>query len=118
MNKSRRKFLAAGAGAAALAGCERRGAEAPLTSSGANMRAYGERAAQEKASRVLRQLSASPGVGSSRTPLGDLYGTITPSALHFERHHAGVPTIDPAAHSLLVHGLVEKALVFSVEDVK
>src|SRR4051812_26775149 len=32
---------------------------------------------------------------SSRTPLQDLFGTITPSDLHYERHHAGVPVIDP-----------------------
>src|SRR5262245_7549181 len=31
---------------------------------------------------------------SSRTPLQDLFGTITPSDLHYERHHAGVPVID------------------------
>ena len=32
---------------------------------------------------------------SSLTPLQDLHGTITPADLHFERHHAGVPAIDP-----------------------
>ena len=39
-------------------------------------------------------------------PLQDLAGTITPADLHFTRIHAGVPTIDPATHTLLVHGLV------------
>src|ERR1051325_4438933 len=43
--------------------------------------------------------------GSSLTPLQDLTGTITPADLHFERHHTGVPLIDPARHILLVHGL-------------
>ena len=38
-------------------------------------------------------------VGSSYTPLQDLTGTITPSDLHFERHHAGVPVLDPATNS-------------------
>src|SRR5678816_604238 len=42
--------------------------------------------------------------GSSFTPLQDLTGTITPSDLHFEVNHGGVPAIDPARHSLLVHG--------------
>src|SRR5438105_9516128 len=42
----------------------------------------------------------------SRTPLQDLRGTITPSDLHYERHHAGVPRIDPANYSLLIHGMV------------
>src|SRR6266542_2707256 len=30
---------------------------------------------------------------SSRTPLQELHGTITPSDLHYERHHAGVPVV-------------------------
>ncbi len=34
-------------------------------------------------------------LSSSETPLQDLHGTITPADLHFERHHAGVPFIDP-----------------------
>jgi sulfane dehydrogenase subunit SoxC len=50
--------------------------------------------------------------------LQHLTGTITPSDLHFERHHAGVPAIDPAAHDLLIHGLVDRPLRFSVEDLK
>ena len=56
--------------------------------------------------------------GSSLTPLQDLTGTITPADLHFERHHAGVPLIDPAKHTLLVHGLVDRPMAFSVDDLK
>ena len=56
-----------------------------------------------------------PGTGPSRTPLHALDGTITPNALHFERHHNGVPEIDPAQHKLLIHGMVRKPLVFSME---
>jgi sulfane dehydrogenase subunit SoxC len=56
--------------------------------------------------------------GSSFTPLQDLTGTITPSDLHFEVHHAGVPLIDPARHTLLVHGLVDRATIFSLDDIK
>src|SRR6266581_5192610 len=41
--------------------------------------------------------------GVSLAPLQDLRGTITPSDLHFERHHAGVPRIDPAKHALVIH---------------
>ncbi|MFT4031965.1 MAG: sulfite dehydrogenase [Siphonobacter sp.] len=55
---------------------------------------------------------------SSRTPLQNLFGTITPADLHFERHHAGVPTIDPLKHELLVHGLVEKPMIWTVADLK
>jgi sulfane dehydrogenase subunit SoxC len=59
-----------------------------------------------------------PSATSSRTPLGYLDGIITPSDLHFERHHAGVPVIDPARHVLLVHGLVGRALEFTLDDVR
>ena len=50
-----------------------------------------------------------PSATSSRTPLQDLYGTITPSDLHFERHHAGIPRVDLRRYKLVVHGLVEKS---------
>ncbi|MDT8427184.1 MAG: sulfite dehydrogenase [Pseudomonadales bacterium] len=60
--------------------------------------------------------SAAPGTGSSRTPLQHLRGTLTPNSLHFERHHSGVPAIDPAQHQLVIHGLVAQPLVFSYED--
>ena len=55
------------------------------------------------------------GAGVSRTPLQFLDGIITPSRLHFERHHAGIPNIDPAEHRLVVHGLVERPLSFSLD---
>jgi len=47
-----------------------------------------------------------------------LYGIITPSALHFERHQSGVPDIDPAHHELLLDGLVDRPLVFTMEDLR
>jgi len=52
------------------------------------------------------------------TPLDSGEGVITPSGLHFERHHAGIPTIDPAKHSLIVHGMVKNAHKFSMADLK
>ncbi len=57
-----------------------------------------------------------PGGGASRTPLQHLQGTITPNSLHFERHHAGIPDIDPAGHRLVINGLVRQPLAFSYED--
>src|SRR5512133_1358 len=57
-------------------------------------------------------------VGNSLSPLQDLTGTITPADLHFERHHAGIPHIDPARHTLLIHGLVETPLMLTVDEVK
>ncbi len=116
MTKSRRKFLVLGTGAAALSSCGK--LKPDIVVDGADMRTYGERAPEEKTARVVRKLSSSPGTGSSRTPLQDLFGTITPSALHFERHHSGVPAINPATHTLLVHGLVERPLSFTVDDIR
>ena len=84
---------------------------------GAPRSSYGERSAFEKSVRYFRN-SLTPGTGASRIPLQDLYGIITPSALHFERHHAGVPQIDPRQHELLIHGLVERPLVFSMKDLR
>lgn len=52
------------------------------------------------------------------TPLHELDGIITPSGLCFERHHSGVADIDPASHRLMIHGLVDKPLVFTMEDIK
>jgi sulfane dehydrogenase subunit SoxC len=54
--------------------------------------------------------------GSSLTPLHQFMGSITPADLQFERHHAGVPTIDPAQYKLLVHGLVDRDMVFTLDD--
>jgi sulfane dehydrogenase subunit SoxC len=80
-------------------------------------RPYGERSPFENATRSFGA-SITPATGSSRTPLQDLCGTITPSSLHFERHHSGVPKIDSNAHELLVDGLVERPLVLTVKDLK
>ncbi|MGA2292016.1 MAG: sulfite dehydrogenase [Bradyrhizobium sp.] len=55
---------------------------------------------------------------SGRTPLQELDGIITPNGLFYERHHAGVPTIDPAQHRLMLHGLVDKPLIFTMEDIR
>ena len=83
-----------------------------------SMAPYGERAATETIARTATERTASVGVGSSTTPLQELHGVITPSALHFERHHAGIPKIDPAKHTLLVHGLVDQPMEFTLDDLK
>jgi sulfane dehydrogenase subunit SoxC len=55
---------------------------------------------------------------SGRTPLQDLDGIITPNGLFYERHHGGVPTIDPAQHRLMLHGLVDRPLIFTMDDIR
>jgi len=54
----------------------------------------------------------------SFTPLAEQQGIITPAGLHFERHHGGVPDVDPTDYRLMIHGLVERPLIFTLEDLK
>jgi sulfane dehydrogenase subunit SoxC len=56
-----------------------------------------------------------PGIGVVRTPHQLLDGMMTPSGLHFERSHSGAPDIDPDQHRLVIHGLVKRPLVFTME---
>jgi len=77
---------------------------------------YGLPSPFEKA--VVRKLPDQPAAfpTATRTPLQSLFGSTTPNGLFFERHHAGVPTIDPAQHRLMLHGLVERPLLLSMKD--
>ena len=75
----------------------------------------GERSVFEQIGRGVGRREPS---GFSTTPLEKLNGIITPSDLHFERHHAGIPQIDPENYKLLIHGLVRKPLKLSISDLK
>lgn len=78
---------------------------------------YGQPSPYEKSTiRWIMGNRMAPGNGVSWTPLHNLEGTITPSGLHFERHHNGVPRIEPKKHQLLLHGLVENSLMFSIDS--
>jgi sulfane dehydrogenase subunit SoxC len=57
-----------------------------------------------------------PGAASSMTPLADLHGSLTPNGLVYERHHGGVPDIDPDQHRLAIHGLVRTPKLFTIDD--
>src|SRR5580704_6371467 len=113
VSPSRRRFLALSAPLLGLSACKK----GVPTDLGAPMRSYGERSPHEQSRRDLKE-SVTPGTGYTHTPLQDLDGIITPSSLHFERHHAGVPDIDPARHQILLHGLVRKPLVFTMQDLR
>jgi sulfane dehydrogenase subunit SoxC len=52
----------------------------------------------------------------SFAPLQGFFGIITPSGLHFERHHQGWQDIDPAQHRLMINGLVKAARVYTMDD--
>ena len=106
---------------AAIAACTSRdsGPRAEPRALGAPVSGYGARARFEKASRFFNQNTKVPlEEAASRTPLHETYGILTPSSLHFERHHAGVPELDPAQHTLTIHGLVDRPLVFTVAELK
>ena len=128
MDESKRRFIKQGVGLLAAGGLVAAGekradaAEPPeippsMKVPGAGMGEYGTPAKYEsKVTRTLiRSQPGTTGSGASRTPLESLEGMITPSGLHFERHHSGVPDIDPAQHRLLVHGLVKRPLLFTVD---
>lgn len=73
---------------------------------------YGGRSVFEKSERVARSW------WGSLTPLQDLHGLVTPAALHFERHHNGVPAIDLSRHRLLIHGLVRQPVFFTMDELR
>ena len=52
----------------------------------------------------------------SFAPLQSLFGIVTPSGLHFERHHQGWWDVDPGKHRLMVNGLVKTPKVFTMDD--
>ena len=116
MKVSRRTLLAGAAGAIALGRTATTQApQAPADPTkvrGRASSALGQRAPSEKPQRQAR------GGTSSGTPHQDLYGTITPADLHFERHHGGVPDIDPKNYSLMIHGMVDRPMVFTLADLK
>jgi sulfane dehydrogenase subunit SoxC len=56
--------------------------------------------------------------GPAFAPIQDFSGTITPADLAFERHHAGVALIDPRRYKLLLHGLVDRPLTFTLDDLR
>jgi sulfane dehydrogenase subunit SoxC len=132
---SRRSFLKAGlAGGAAIAGslAARRAVAAgdPLITEiqdwnrypgdGVDARPYGMPSQFEK--HVVRKnvawLTADPISSVNFTPLHELEGIITPNGLCFERHHAGIAEIDQASHRLMINGLVDQPLVFTMDDLK
>ena len=59
-----------------------------------------------------------PGDRAWATPLDELTGIITPAGLHFEIGPAPTPDIDPRTHRLLIHGMVDRPVVLTMEELK
>jgi sulfane dehydrogenase subunit SoxC len=116
---NRRQLLQFGAavGGTLLSGQRPQALEGDPRKLGEPLGPYGERSPFEKAVRWTRE-SKTPETGSSFTPLQDSVGILTPSALHYERHHSGIPAIDPSAHRLVIHGLVDRPLSLSMAEIR
>ena len=124
---SRRRILASATGVVSAAAVEQAAADSladvPPRGPGAPLSATSERSEYVHLRRIpestpgLRPIDPSDAI-NSKTPLDQLVGTITPSDLHYERSHAGVPDIDPARHRLLVHGMVRQDVVFTMDDIR
>ena len=130
LNTSRRGFLTAGlaAGGAAAAGTVANAAGDPAIlevqpwatelGEGVDARPYGSPSKFE--AHVVRRdvpwLTADPVSSVNFTPLHEMDGIITPNGLCFERHHAGIAEVDPAAYRLMINGLVDRPLVFTLQD--
>jgi len=72
-----------------------------------------ETSLQRRESPGLTRVSAA---SVSFAPLQSLFGIITPSGLHFERHHQGWHEVDPTQHRLMVHGLVDNPKIYTMDD--
>jgi len=135
---SRRKFLASGAAVAGAAAAAARGAgaqtaapaAAPAPTSEAGKKAIKELIAYGERSRFVTSLRE-PADGRPSpdafgltfhvvTPLGESVGSITPSSLHYVAAHRGfyVPEIDPKEHRLMIHGMVDRPLIFTMDELK
>jgi len=119
----RRMFLAGGAAAVGAGAMADQAGAAPLAVEpwmkipGAGFNGYGQPSKyEEKVARTWASAPGTTGTGSSRTPHHLLNGMITPSGLHYERSHSGIPDIDPDTHRLVIHGLVKRPLVFTLDD--
>src|SRR5664279_2479435 len=129
---SRRKFLAGAAGLVAAGASGAARADNPKNlppniadwthqlGDGVGVRAYGNPSKFEKdvVRRTVPWLTATPESSVSFTPLHQLDGIITPNGLCFERHHGGIAEIDPNDYRLMIHGMVDKPLIFTLEDLK
>jgi sulfane dehydrogenase subunit SoxC len=122
-----RRYFLQGAGAAVSAAAMASAAQAEsigtgsppsMLKPGADFTAYGM--PSHWRDDIKRLLIANPPparrvTGSCRTPLEMLEGTITPAGLHYVRNHNGTPDINPDTHELLIHGMVKRPLIFTVD---
>ena len=121
----RRRFLKGGValGAALAAGATRSAAGEPASDDpsrvvGGPMRPYSDRSRFEQAVKQKRPPSMPDEWGGNLTPLDETVGIITPSALHFNVCRGGVPEVAPDKHRLLVHGMVDRPLTLTMDEIR
>ena len=128
---TRRRFLIGAAGFAAAGGGAARADNAKnlppnipawtrQLGDGVGVQGYGTPSKFEKnvVRRTVPWLTATPESSVSFTPLHELDGIITPNGLCFERHHGGIAEIGPGDYRLMLHGLVDNPLIFTLDDLK
>ena len=82
------------------------------------MQPLGVRSRFEQASRVKGAPDMPDEWGPNFTPLDQTMGIITPSELHFEVCRGGIPDIDPRHHRLMIHGMVERPVILTMDEIK
>jgi sulfane dehydrogenase subunit SoxC len=90
-----------------------RGLGQPVAARGYGVPSKWEKNLQRRESPGLTRVSAA---SVSFTPLQNLFGILTPSGLHFERHHQGWWDIDPSKHRFMINGLVKNPKVYTMDD--
>ena len=98
----------------------------PMIKGSKELIAYGERSKFVTSVRIAHPIGGRPSpdafgkVFHVATPLQDSVGVITPSSLHYVATTRGsfMPDIDPKQHTLMIHGLVDRPLTFTMEDLK
>ena len=115
--RTRRRFLKESAALAGLA--VGRGAIASAAAEGLDsptvpVRGYGDR------SRFITSVRTLAGPNAQvRNPIQEQTGIITPSGLHYVLSHGGVtPDIDPQQHRLMIHGMVDRPLILTLDEIK
>ncbi|MFO0458238.1 MAG: sulfite dehydrogenase [Burkholderiales bacterium] len=136
----RRAFAAAAAGGGALAAGAARATSNPVPAGGddpailelpEHTRGLGQAVVTDGYGRPSKheanvQRRQSPGLTQTNqasvsfAPLQSLFGIVTPSGLHFERHHQGWWDVDPSKHRLMINGSDEKIvrtpMVFTMDE--
>src|SRR6185503_12748124 len=129
---ARREFLKSGAalaggftlGAAVPAAGQAPPPQAPMIKGDKDQIGYGERSRHVTSVRIAHGGRPSPDAFGLyfhiAAPLQDSVGVITPSSLHFVGTTRGsyIPDIDPKEHRLLIHGLVDRPLTFTMDELK